>query len=165
MKYLIFAASIALVVFWIVREVRADYEYDRSVGSYWALSDKASTLQQKSAYLDSFVNTIQNAGLSGNNAVFFKTPDNSYTENMIALKSLQGRMHQIQGMDEQSFAYQTAIQQITAQEQGEGTKLTDTFEGIWYLSNYPTLWDWYDLLCWIGMVLFIIGSGIAAFAY
>jgi hypothetical protein len=77
---------------------------------------------------------------------------------MVALKSLQGRMHQIQSMDEQSFAYQTAIQQITAQEQGEAAHLTDTFEGCWYLRNYSALWQWHDLLVWLGIVVWVVFS-------
>jgi hypothetical protein len=152
---LLILLSVGLIVGWIVAEVRADYEYDRTVDSYWSLSEKASTLQQKTEYLDEYVAAVQSAGLSGNNALVFRTPDNSYEQNLIALKSLQGRLHQIQGMDEQSFAYQTAIQQITAQEQGEAGRLTGTFEGLWYLQHHFLLWDWIDFLCWIGLIVFL----------
>lgn len=82
---------------------------------------------------------------------------------MIALKSLQGRMHQIQGMDEQSFAYQTAMQQITAQEQGEATHLTDTFKGIWFRQKHLFLYDWVDILMWVAMIVFVIVTGKFAF--
>jgi hypothetical protein len=164
MKYLVFVASLLLIVGWIVAEVVANYDYNRSIGSYWELSDKASTLQQKSTYLDQFVGALEAAKLEGmNNAIFLKTPNNSFDQNMVALKSLQGRMHQIQGMDEQSFAYQTAIQQITGQEQGEAEHLTSVFYGCWYLQNHILLWGWIDLIIWILMFLFALISGMIAF--
>ena len=156
--------AILLVLFmgsWGVRELRANYEYNNTIGSYWDLSVKASTLQQKSTYLDQYVAALSDQSkFSSHNAIIFPTPNNSYEQNMVALKSLQGRMHQIQGMDEQSFAYQTAIQQITAQEQGEAAALTSTFEGCWYLSNYPTLWDWIDGIFWFGPIILLAGIGI-----
>lgn len=162
---LIFALSFVFAALWIYYEVHADYEYTNTIGSYWSLSEKASTLQQKSAYLDQYVGALEAQHLEGtHDAVFLQTPDNSFDQNMVALKSLQGRMHQIQGMDEQSFAYQTAIQQITAQEQGEAGHLTDTFEGCWYLRNASALWGWHDILIWIGMIIVAVVSGIFSFA-
>lgn len=145
------------MIAWGANEILTDYRYENSIGSYWELSDKASTLQQKSTYLDQYVAALEGAGLTGtNNAVFLKTPNNSFDQNMVALKSLQGRMHQIQGMDETSFAYQTAIQQITAQEQGEASHLTGTFEGCWYLERHTMLWGWIDAIIW----LMLIGTGV-----
>jgi hypothetical protein len=161
---LIILLAVGLIVGWIVAEVRADYEYDNTIQSYWALSEKASTLQQKTSYLDKYVGAIEAAKLSGNDALVFKTPDNSYEQNLIALKSLQVRLHQIQGMDEQSFAYQTAIQQITAQEQGEAQKLTATFEGLWYLQHHFLLWDWIDFICWIGLIGLLVVAIVIAVA-
>lgn len=134
-----------------------NYEYDNNIGSYWALGVKASTLQQKTVYLDKYVAALEGAGLTGSHdAIFLVTPDNSFDQNMVALKSLQGRMHEIQGMDEQSFAYQTAMAQITAQEQGQAAALTSTFSGCWYLRNYPGLWGWIDGLVYIGLLVFLV---------
>lgn len=151
MKTLI--AAVLLILFWVALEVSASYQYENSIGSYWELSDKASTLAQKSAYLDQYVDALEKSGLAGtSDAVFLKTPNNNFDQNMIALKSLQGRMHQIQNMDEQQFAYQTAIQQITAQEQGEASHLTSTFEGCWYLQHKPLLWGWIDAIFWLSFI-------------
>lgn len=148
------------MVIWGASEIRASYQYENTIGSYWDLSDKASTLSQKSAYLDKYVAALENSGLAGsNNALFLKTPNNDFDQNMIALKSLQGRMHQIQGIDEQSFAYQTAIQQITAQEQGEAHELTEAFEGCWYLEHKPFLWGWIDLIAWLVLIA-TTGTGV-----
>lgn len=149
---LIFAAILGIA------EFQADYQYDKTVGSYWDLSEKASTLQQKSAYLDQYVAAVAQPGqFAACDATIFQTPTNCFEQNMVALKSLQGRMHQIQGMDETSFAYQTAIQQITGQEQGEGQGVTDVFRGCWYLENKYLLWSWHGGLLW----LFLVGFPLA----
>lgn len=164
MKYIIFVASLILAASWIGSEILANYHYNQSIDSYWELSAKASTLQQKSVYLDKFVEALKDAKLDGtSNALVLKTPSNSFDQNMVALESLQGRMHQIQGMDEQSFAYQTAIQQITAQEQGEASHLTEVFRGCWYLNNHVLLWGWIDLTAWVVIILFVLISGVVAF--
>ena len=148
--------TVFIVIMWGVAEFRAENEYSNFAGSYWELSDKASTLQQKSTYLDQYVAALKTPGkFAPNNAAIFPTPNNSFDQNMVALLSLQGRMHEIQGMDAQSFAYQTAISQITAQEQGEAHGMTSTFEGCWYLQNHWFLWGWHDGIAWglMGLVL------------
>lgn len=152
---------VAVMVSWGVAEFSADNEYSNFAGSYWELSDKASTLPQKSAYLDQYVAALKTPGkFAPNNATIYRTPNNSFEQNMVALTSLQGRMHQIQGMDEQSFAYQTAIQQITAQEQGEAHGLTSTFEGCWYLENHYFLWAWHDGIFWSSSIILFVLLGI-----
>jgi hypothetical protein len=154
--------ALLLGIVWRIAEFQADNEYSNFAGSYWELSDKASTLTQKSSYLDQYVAALETPGkFAANNATIYRTPNNSYEQNMVALKSLQGRMHQIQGMDESSFAYQTAIQQITAQEQGEAHGLTSTFEGCWFLQNHYFLWGWHDGIVWVLLSLILLGSGTA----
>jgi hypothetical protein len=156
MKILIAVLIIIFGVIWAARDIHAGYEYSTAIGSYWSLSEKASTLQQKSTYLDKYVEGLEAVKLASHDAIIFPTPDNDVEQNLVALKSLQGRMHQIQGMDEQSFAYQTAIQQITAQEQGEAGKLTETFEGAWMLANHPSLWGWIDGLVWTSLAIGLV---------
>ncbi len=97
---------------------------------------KVSTLNQKAISLDNYVMALEYSGLSGNNALVFETPNNSYEQNMVVLKSLQTRMHEIQGLDVQSFRYQQAISQITAQEQRRADDRLATFRGIWFRSNH-----------------------------
>jgi hypothetical protein len=159
MKMLIAGLAILFAAMWSVAEFRADFEYRNTVSSFWDLSEKASTLKQKSDYLDQYVAAVEQPGkFATNNATIFPTPNSSYDQNLVALKSLQGRMHQIQGMDESSFAYQTAIQQITAQEQGEAHGLTSTFEGCWFLQNHYFLWGWHDGIVWgmTALLLFVL---------
>jgi len=142
------AAIIATVVgvIWgvllIVYSFYASYQYNNKIYSYWNLSVKASTLSLKSQYLDQFVGALQDAKLSGNDALFFKTPDNSYAENFATLQSLQQRFHEVEAMDPTSFQYSQSIQQITAQEQDGAGDMLEVFRGVWYLNHYPLLWNW-----------------------
>jgi len=135
------------------------YKYDNTIQSYWSLADKASTIEQKSVYLDKYVTVLENSGLNGQyDALFMNTPDNSFDKNLEALKSLQTRLGEIQGMDPKSFEYNTAITQITAQEQGEAYAMISVFSGVWWKVNHFLLWSW---VCGINVVLciftFIIG--------
>jgi hypothetical protein len=146
---LFLAAVLGLIGWAITAEILADYELDKTMGSYWCLSVKSSDLNTKAEYLNRFVAAVEDAHLSGYNAIWLQTPDNSIAQNMVALHSLQSRMNEIKSMDVTSFAYQQAISQITAQEQGEADKLLGTIRGVWYLQQHPLLWDWYDLLKWL----------------
>jgi uncharacterized protein YqgV (UPF0045/DUF77 family) len=127
----------------IITNIKGNYEYEKQYLSLWNLADKASTIPQKSDYINKFVQSLERSGLNGEyNAVFLKTLDNSFDKNLEAIKSLQKRLVEIQGMDVTSFAYQTAIQQITQQEQGEAHNMLSVFKGVWWKSNHPFLWDW-----------------------
>jgi len=119
-----------LTVLFIRGSVVADWSYEQSISSPWKLADKASTIVQKANYIDQFVVALENAKLNGtNNAIWLKTPNNSFDSNLEQLKTLQTRLHEIERMDVTSFQYQTAIQQITQQEQGEAKAMLGVFEG------------------------------------
>jgi hypothetical protein len=139
-------ATLALVLLWGFRladYIISDYQYEKQILSYWSLADKASTLEQKSRYMDQFVNVLTASNLQGTyNAVWLETPDNSFDRNFEALKSLQTRLAEIQTMNVKSFEYQQAISQITAQEQGEAHHLLEVFEGCWYMRWHFWLWNW-----------------------
>jgi hypothetical protein len=139
--------------------VLGNYEYSKSIESYWSLADKASTIPQKSTYIDKFVAALEASSLQGqHNAVVLDTPDNSFDSNLEALKTLQTRLHEIAGMDVTSFQYQTAIQQITGQEQGEAHHLLGIFEGCWWKVHHFFLWGWVGCINVLGsIILFIVG--------
>jgi len=123
--------------------IKGTYTYEKDVYSYWKLADKASTIPQKAIYVDKFVVALDQLGYQGTyNAIIFPTPDNSFDKNMEALKSLQTRLHEIELMDVTSFEYQTAIQQITGQEQGEASAMLNEFRGLWWKNNHFLLWNW-----------------------
>ena len=150
-KFLTFTTIILSIVL-IASYLIAEYQYSNKIQSYWELADKASTIDQKSEYLSKFIVAIEDEGLGGHNAIVFKTPDNSYDENIKALKSLQSRLDDIKDMDVTSFEYNTAIQQITAQEQGEASQMITVIKQIWYKNHYFLLWDWVGGL----LVFFVI---------
>ena len=143
----------------IIINVVAEYNYENYYSSYWSLADKSSTLEAKSMYVGQFVDKLNNSrlGFADYNAVFLKTPDNSFDRNFQALVSLRDRLNTISQMNESDFAYQTAIQQITAQEQGEADAMLKVFHGCYFLANYPLLWEWYmyivlGILAIVGMI-------------
>jgi hypothetical protein len=145
--------------------VYADYDYKNRIAAYWDLSVKASTIQQKSEYLDKFISALESTTLADNDAIWLKTPDTNTKENLKALKSLQQRMHEIFTMDVNSFQYQQAIQQITAQEQDDAKNVLDRIEGAWYLQHHILLWSWIGFLysCFICLVVIAFALGLGAF--
>lgn len=135
-------AAVALGVFLGYQFIYSSYQYNNEVKSYWDIADKTSTISQKSDYIDKFVDALKASHLEGtNDALFLKTPNTSFNQNFQALLSLQDRLHQIKTMDETSLAYQTAIQQITAQEQGQADDMLGTFHGCWMKVHYYWLWN------------------------
>jgi hypothetical protein len=156
--------GITLVVFSIICltldifiGVKANYKLEKDIMCNWELADKASTITQKSEYIDKFVKSLEDQKYQGTyNAIVFQTPNNSFDENMKALKSLQSRLHEIQEMNPSSFEYQTAIQQITQQEQGEAQEMLSELKGLWFKNNYPFLWDWICLTQVLFLSLFLI---------
>jgi hypothetical protein len=148
---LFFLALAATVWFFglIADAVFADYNYSNSIGSYWELGVKASTLEKKADYLDKFVGALEKGDLADSSALWLKTPDNSTEQNFVALRSLQRRMHEIQAMDVKSFEYQQAMAQITGQEQDEAKNMLGVFREAWFMSHHFFLWDW---ISFIGML-------------
>jgi len=148
-KFITTLIVVLVLGFHIVSEAYTMYLYDSRIQSYWDLAVKASTLDQKAAFLDQFVDALEAANLHGNDALIWATPNNSAEQNMVALKSLQKRMQEIKGMDVTSFQYQQAISQITAQEQGEAQSMLSTLRGVWFKSNHFWLWGKIDALRWL----------------
>lgn len=137
------SVSIIMVIGDSINGIFGSYNYEKKYESYWNLADKASTIEQKSLYINKFVEVIENSEMKNQyNAVFLQTPNNSFDYNLEALKSLQKRLNEIKKIDITSFQYQTAIQQITAQEQGEAKEMMEVFKGIWWKTNHFFLWGW-----------------------
>lgn len=140
--------------------VYSNYQYSNGYSSYWDLSDKASSIAQKSVYLDKFVSALQGSGLQGcSDSLYFPTPTNSFDQNFIALLSLQGRMHDIVGMDPNSFQYQSAMEQITGQEQGQASDMLTVFEDCWMKVHHYWLWnDWLSGVWLLGPIILIFAG-------
>lgn len=145
--WILLLAAISISAIQTTRNIFANYDYENKYISYWNLADKSSTIQAKYEYINQFVNNIEKNSekFASNNAIFLKTPDNSFKSNLDALVTLRNRLKEIQSIDINSFAYQTAIQQITSQEQGEAHRLIGVIKGCYFLESYPSLWDWIGL--------------------
>jgi len=151
----------------IQQNVVSKYQFEKAYGYAWSLADKSSTIEAKAKYIAEFVEKLESnkADFSANNAVWLKTPDNSFDMNLAALKTLNGRLHEIMTMDVKSFEYQTAISQITAQEQGEAHQLINVVFGCWVMACHPIVWEWFELLwmaLWVIMLVAAVVLWIAA---
>ena len=163
-----FKTSIVLLVMPVILSITliitsfyVDAKYTRGYKCHWNLADKSSTIATKQEKIRAFVDAIEEGNSKGefssHNAIFFTTPDNELLSNLKMLKTLDQRLSEIREMDVKSFEYNTAIQQITAQEQGEAHKMTVIFEGCWVLKNYPFLWEWIR----VTVVIFLTVSFVA----
>lgn len=148
--------AVGIAVFGIWALIHSNYEWENSVLSNWSLSDKSSTLQAKSEYMDKFVSALRNGNLADNDALIYKTADNNCDNNVKAVETLRDRLNQIKGMDESSFQYQQAIQQITAQEQGESKELISTLNGCWMKTHHYFIWNIFACLG-VFLSIFVIG--------
>lgn len=160
--FLVIAAMITAVVV-------SNYRYEKNYSCYWTLADKSSTIVAKRAYIEQFVAALESGYESGqfaaNNAIFTKTPDNNFKYNLEALKSFASRLNEISGMNPSSFEYNAAIQQITAQEQGEAKALLEVFDGCYTLANYPYIWNWIAALLSMAFVVIVVVGFASAMVY
>jgi len=149
-------------------QVAANYNYQKRYSYHWHLADKSSTIVAKENHINAFVKALKDGKARGdfseNNAIFLKTPDNSFDANYAAVETLASRLKEIQQMDPRSFEYNTAIQQITAQEQGEADRLMSVFYGCYELSNYFYIWGWIGALAVLSALVFI-GGGTCLLIY
>ena len=148
----------------IVRAVSLGYHYKKEITYHWSLANKNSTILAKEQHIARFVSAIESNRnkFADHNAIWLKTPDNCFSNNLVALKILAKRLHTISKMDESSFAYQTAIQQITKQEQGQAHGILGVFDGCYNLENAPFIWCWIGALVTI-FALFVIVVGGSLF--
>ncbi len=146
-----------LLVAQIIGSVKTNYRYNNTVYNHWVLADRSSTIQEKSRHIDDFVKALDGCGFKGRyDAFFLKEPTVSFDRNLDALKSLQQRLRDIETMDPNSFQYNTAIQQIAAQEQGEAHEMLGVFWGIYFLEHFIWGWDWIGVLTFFVLLIGII---------
>lgn len=161
-KYIAFIC-LALAAFQITSAVKASFSFKRDYLFEWSLADKSSTIEDKTVHISNFIQRLEaghaGGGFAGHDALFLQQPDNSFAANLVALKSLQKRLVEIGDLEPDSFQYNTAIQQITAQEQGEAGAMLKTFKGCYQLSQYPITWGWVGIviLClWLLPLVLIV---------
>jgi hypothetical protein len=158
------AFALFMIILNIICGVMATYAFENQYKSYWELSDRSSTLQAKEQYISQFVEAIQSNRdkFADYNAIFLKTPQNSLDKNLQAVITLRDRLKDIEQMNETSFEYQTAIQQITAQEQGEAQNMLGDIQGCYFLESYPLIWGW---LLLINVFIIVICASISTMCF
>lgn len=146
MRYITLIAAIIAFSFQIGGCVRTTAKFERDYQSSWDLADKSSTISAKRKHIDSFYDQLEmgfaRGEFSSNDAIIFPNPNNSFKANLDALKTLKERLAEVEQMDPKSFEYNTAIQQITEQEQGEAGAMISNFGRCYLLSQHPVAWDW-----------------------
>ena len=159
--------SLLFVVGSIKQDITGPYVLSREAFSHWDLADKSSTIEAKRKHIGAFVQAIESrrSQFASHNAVWLKTDANSFETNLTALKTLQGRLEEIQGMNPSSFEYNTAIQQITSQEQGEAGEMLQTIGGCFLLESYPLAWGWIGAWAFLGGGLVFVISCFAVFIH
>ena len=165
MLSIILIAGVVLFAYIIPKNIIANYKFEKNYLQLWELADKSSTIPAKQKYISEFVSVLEKDKdkFATHNAIFLKTPNNELVSNLNALKTLADRLSQIQEMNPNTFEYNTAIQQITAQEQGEAKALISVIRGCYYLETYPSIWGWIGAtLIFLGILLCGIG-GIGIF--
>jgi hypothetical protein len=128
----------------LVSSVFIGYNFDREIGQWFELSDKASTIDKKLDYIEKFDAAIQKYDLTeGQTTIFFPTRETSLEENYAILLTLEQRLNETANLSTSSQEYQWAIRQITEDEYcwfhiqlfKQGFYLKN---GVWWLALFPS---------------------------
>lgn len=160
----VIVGAAAILTIYLVRGVSVDNEYTNKIENHWTLADRASTIEAKREHIKRFVDAIENSNIQDeHDAIFFKNPENSAFHNLEAVKSLAQRLDQIKDMNPSSFEYQTAIQQITAQEQGEAKNMLTVLENCWMKKYHWFYWKMGMIIVGVLIALIaLVGIGLIA---
>lgn len=97
--------------------IYSGYKWNQEVESYFILSEKSSSIEKKTEYLNKYVSILKERGLdSGESVLFFKKPTTDLKNQFEVLTSLQDRMISLNKLDKNSLEYQQALKQITDSE-------------------------------------------------
>ena len=148
--------------------IMANYTFEKQYHQLWQLADKSSTILAKQQYITQFLNALRSGKEKGvfsdYDAVWLRTPNNNFDTNVKALETLSSRLIEIQNMDPASFQYNTAIEQITKQEQGEAHAMIAVFQGCYNYANYFSVWRWVGFILSVFGIFASIGGAIGWFS-
>lgn len=128
----------------LVSSVFIGYNFDREIGQWFELSDKASTIDKKLDYLQKFDDAVQKFDLTeGQSTIFFPTKETSLEENYAVLLTLKKRLNETANLSASSQEYQWAIRQITEDEYCwfHVQLFKQAFclkQGVWFLALFPS---------------------------
>lgn len=114
---ILIALVIGGVVYAAYQSVTVSYNFDRKIGNYFDLADKASDACVKSQWFNQFVQALKDNDLtSGQTALFFPQPTASLENNFITAQSLQTRLTQLCALDPKSTEYQFGMNEVSTTE-------------------------------------------------
>jgi hypothetical protein len=156
-----------LTAFQIRSGLMSNYYYERNYLNLWELAYKSSTLSAKQQYISQFISALETGYAKGDFADYstlcFYTPNDSFKENLAALKTFSERLTEIQKMNPNSFEYNIAMEQIRLEERSAGS-LLNVFKGCYDRVHYPLggcrrpLCEWiWQLLIALEIILIITG--------
>lgn len=156
-----FVLAIIIIISTITITVLTSAAFERDYMGEWNLSDKSSTIEAKSEHLNNFVILLEknkDKDFLDNGKIFFQNQNSSFDSNLAALKTLAKRLEEIKGMDPASFQYNTAIQQITQQEQGEAGAMIGVFYDCYALRQHYIVcgFDGLIVLGSLGVMIIVI---------
>jgi hypothetical protein len=113
--FLLFVVAIIVgIAAWVVDSFGLNYHYNNEIGSYFELSDKASTIDTKLEYLEKYEKGLLKYGLDkGQSTMNYQTSETDLSENYKVLLTLKERLKETKNLPKNSDAYQWAIKQIT----------------------------------------------------
>jgi len=153
-RHILFYGGIIALIAYSFLSLPAFNDYNNQHENYWDLADKSSSIEDKYIYIDKMVESFENSNLQGHhNALVYKNPSNNFDNNLKALTSLRDRLNVIKGMDVASFEYQTAMSQITAQEQGEAEAMLAVLQGCWFKEHHFFFWNWIAVVTVLGIIV------------
>jgi hypothetical protein len=139
------------------------YNYRQQVSGYLMLADDASTAKLKLEYIEQYKDAVHKHVYGKNARYIWKTPQTNINYQKNVLDSLVDRVKQTSLLDEKSFEYQTAMNQITGQEfEGAMSSTNSLFYDAYkrqrgwsyYLrANGAWWWIWCLVLCVAGGLL------------
>jgi hypothetical protein len=97
------------------------YNFDKRIGNWFDLADKASLACDKAHYFDTFVQALRDNELtSGPTSIYFQQPTADMSWNFNTTLSLQQRLHELCTVEQTqgagSMAYQTGMQEVSITE-------------------------------------------------
>ena len=152
----LFIIGIGMLITLIVVSIKADWKIDQHFMSQATLTDRASTIESKSLHMTLLMEGIDKEKISGHNAYWLETSDNSYDSNYVILKEYQQRLIESLCMDVTSLEYQASIAQLSICKVYSSLSV---IKSIWYKEHYPILWNWVGGLLWL-LSIAILVTGI-----
>lgn len=129
------------------------------------MADKSSTIKGKLENLEKFSDKLKSYHLEGLNSKYiYPNLTSDFNNNLKAFSTLVSRLKDISTMDENSFAYQTAMHQITEQEQGQAGEMISVFSDCYTRKYHESLLNPLTIFIFVMIQFLLIAFGFGLFS-